>query len=75
MDMIAYFVVFAALGFLLSSKYKSHHVDYMAIVGIAILWGIVHGLLWGFVSFLELIVGSAIAKGLFNKAKKPEEDE
>lgn len=59
--MLTYFIIFSIVGFVIGKLQNNQQTAFIIIIGIAILWGISHKPIWGFVSLGELFFGYFIA--------------
>jgi len=59
--MLMYFIIFSIVGFVIGKFQNNQQTAFIIIIAIAVLWGISHKLIWGFVSFGELALGYFIA--------------
>lgn len=59
--MLTYFIVFSIVGFIIGKFQNNQQTAFIIIIAIAILWGISHKPIWGFVSLGELALGYFIA--------------
>jgi hypothetical protein len=55
--MATYFVILAAIGFGVGYLKKDKKTTLGILVGIAVVWGITHQAIWGFVALGELFLG------------------
>lgn len=60
--MLGYFVLFTAIGFIISILNKEEDTALGIIVIVAIVWGISSSFLWGVVSLGEMALGYFVAK-------------
>ena len=67
--MIKYFIIFSVLGGVIAKLMPEQKNSILAIVGIAILWGIMSKPIWGLVTLGELFLGYFIVKIFFDKEK------
>lgn len=67
--MIKYFVIFSIIGGLVAKLIPEQKNSVLAILGIAIFWGIMSKPIWGFVALGELFLGYFIVKIFFVKEK------
>ena len=67
--MIKYFIIFSVLGGVIAKLMPEQKNSILAIVGIAILWGIMSKPIWGLVTLGELLLGYFIVKIFFDKEK------
>lgn len=67
--MIKYFVIFSIIGGLVAKLIPEQKKSVLAILGIAIFWGIMSKSIWGFVALGELFLGYFIFKMFFDKEK------
>lgn len=59
--MLTYFIIFSIVGFVIGKLQNNQQTAFIIIIAVAILWGISHKPIWGFVSFGELVLGYFIA--------------
>ena len=62
--MFFYFVIFTAIGFAIGKVVDNSRNATLAIVVIALLWGLFYAPIWGLVSLGELFLGYIIARNL-----------
>lgn len=55
--MILYFILFSAIGVTIGSLVKEQKIAFGIIIAIAIIWGLTHRHIWGFVALGELFLG------------------
>ncbi|MDD3506616.1 MAG: hypothetical protein PHX65_08750 [Sulfurimonas sp.] len=55
--MIFYFILFAVAGAVIGYFSKNKLTALIVIITIAILWGMTHRMIWGFVSMGEMFLG------------------
>lgn len=67
--MIKYFIIFSVIGGVIAKLIPEQKNSILAIVGIAILWGIMSKPIWGLVTLGELLLGYFIVRILFDKEK------
>ena len=60
--MLMYFIVFCVIGFLVGKFQSNQQTAFIIMIVIAVLWGISHRPIWGFVSFGELALGYFISR-------------
>lgn len=59
--MLMYFIIFSVVGFVIGKLQNNQQTAFIIIIAIAVLWGVSHRPIWGFVSFGELALGYFIA--------------
>jgi len=59
--MLMYFIIFSIVGFVIGKFQNNQQTAFIIIIAIAVLWGISHKPIWGFVSLGELALGYFIA--------------
>lgn len=59
--MLTYFIIFSIVGFIIGKFQNNQQTAFVIIIAIAVLWGISHRPIWGFVSLGELALGYFIA--------------
>jgi len=62
--MLFYFILFSAIGFAIGKTIDDSKNATIAIVVIAIFWGVFYAPIWGLVSLGELFLGYIIAKNI-----------
>jgi hypothetical protein len=55
--MLLYFILFGAIGLAIGKFVNDRKVALGIILGIAVLWGMGHRSIWGFVTLGELLLG------------------
>ena len=64
--MLMYFIVFCGLGAALNFFIETEKTAIGAIVVIAVLWGLSHGVFWGLVTVGELFLGYFVFRSVNN---------
>lgn len=59
--MLTYFIIFSIVGFVIGKFQNNQQTAFIIIIAIAVLWGVSHKPIWGFVSLGELALGYFIA--------------
>lgn len=73
--MLIYLVIFMIVGFAIAKAFDDKKTALGLLLGIAVLWGASHRLIWGFVTLGELLLGYFLFE-LFdnNKSKNANTD-
>ncbi len=68
--MLKYVIVFGLLGFLLGRFVPNPRHGLAGVLGIALLWGLASGPVWGMVTLGELLLGFVIAQVALGGTRK-----
>lgn len=64
--MLFYFITFCIIGFMLGVVFKNSNVAFGIVAVITICWAFIFGL-WAMATFIELILGYAVAKSVMKE--------
>lgn len=62
--MLFYFIIFTIVGFIIGVAIKKDEIAVGIMIAIAVFWGLGSGLIWGIVSFGEMLIGYAMQRFL-----------
>lgn len=69
--MLLYFLLFVSVGLAIGHFVREKKQALMVLVAIALLWGLSHRAIWGFVTLGELLLGYVVF-GIFIQKKDPD---
>lgn len=72
--MLAYFLLFVGIGLAIGYFVKKEKQALMAVSTIALLWGLSHRAIWGFVTLGELLLGYVVFKVFITKTDQDTND-
>lgn len=68
--MLHYFIIFTVIGLVLGFALKDKQEAAITIIlGISVIWGLANAIMWGFVTFGELMLGFVIAQAIAKQNK------
>lgn len=69
--MLLYFLLFVGVGLAIGHFVREKKQALMVLLAIALLWGLSHRAIWGFVTLGELLLGYVVF-GIFIQKKDPD---